>query len=244
MTSIQDFYHKDCEKIDPAMVNAYLELKLDELNPTGVILDSSWGESLLDLTSVIKAGETQTYLKLDPSPNPEYLEYDGEDGVPQCIHGDDLSRIISLKYLKDVDQSTAPTHGDVYVYDGDTNTFKTFNLGTFVQNINDTLNNHRTRLVNLEARMTTVENRVTAVENRTTDLETRMGAVETRVTNVESRVTAVENLLTKPTGIPNNATVTWGNINLYSDSTNNNVKTSGFYTHNPSTEKTNDEYFA
>lgn len=209
MTAITDFYHKECEKIDPSMVNAYLELKFDPMNPTGIILDSSWGESPLDLESIIKAGETKTYLKLDPSDNPEYLEYDGEDGIPQCIHGDDLSRIISMKYLKDVDQTTPPADGDVYMYDGNTNTFKTFDLKTLLGDINTTLNNYRQRLLSLEARMTTVET-----------------------------------TLRKPEGIPSDAVVTWGNINLYSDSTNANVKTSGFYTHNPSTEITNDEYFA
>lgn len=209
MTAITDFYHKECEKIDPSMVNAYLELKLDPMNPTGIILDSSWGESPIDLESIVKAGETKTYLHLDPSDNPEYLEYDGEDGVPQCIHGDDLSKIISLKYLKDVDSTTPPADGDVYMYDGDTNTFKTFNLKEVLGDVQSTLNNYRNRIHNLEARMTTVEH-----------------------------------LLVKPEGAPSDVSVTWGNINLYSDSTNNNVKTSGFYTHNPSTEKTNDEYFA
>lgn len=209
MTAITDFYHKECEKIDPSMVNAYLELKFDPMNPTGIILDSSWGESPIDLESIVKAGETKTYIHLDPSDNPEYLEYDGEDGIPQCIHGDDLSKIISMKYLKDVDSSTPPSDGDVYMYDGDTNTFKTFDLKTLLGNISDTINNFRNRILNLEARIDTVET-----------------------------------TLRKPEGAPSDAVVTWGNINLYSDSTNNNVKTSGFYTHNPSTEKTNDEYFA
>lgn len=202
MTAITDFYHKECEKIDPSMVNAYLEIKLDEENPTGIILDSSWGESKLNLESIVKAGETLTYLKLDPSDEPEYLEYDGEDGVPQCIHGDDLSKIISMKYLKDVDSSVAPADGDVYMYDAETNSFKVFNLKEFMQNINNTISTLRNRIVTLE------------------------GALD------------------RPEGVPTDVRVVWGNINLYSDSTNTNLKTSGFYTHNPSTEKTNDEYFA
>lgn len=201
-TPISDFYHKECEKIDPWKVNAYIDIRLDELNPTGIVLDSSWGEKPLDLISIVKAGETKTYLKLDPAAAPEYLEYDGEDGIPQCIHGDDLSKIISMKYLKDVDGTTAPQDGDVYMYDGDTGLFKVFNLKTFTQNIGDTINNLRTRIATLEA------------------------------------------TLRRPTGAPMDAVVTWGNINLYSDSTNNNVLTSGFYTHDPATERTNDEYFA
>jgi len=202
MTAITDFYHKECEKIDPSMVNAYLEIELDPTNPTGIILDTSWGESFLDLASVVKAGETLTYLKLDPAENPEYLEYDGEDGIPQCIHGDDLSRIISMKYLKDVDQSTPPSDGDVYMYDAQTGKFKVFNLAEFVQNVNNTLNTLRNRIVTLEG------------------------------------------ILDRPAGIPLDARVVWGNINEYSDSTNTNQKTSGFYTHNPNTEVTNDLRFA
>lgn len=198
MTAITDFHHKDCEKIDPSMVNAYLEIKLDPLNPTGIMLDSSWGESLLDLESIIKAGETRTYLKLDPAENPEYLEYDGEDGIPQCIHGDDLSRIISMKYLKDVDQTTPPADGDVYIYDAQTGKFKTFNLAEFVQNVNNSLSVLR------------------------------------------SRITTLEGILDRPEGTPTNARVVWGNINEYSDSTNTNQKTSGFYSHSINTEVIND----
>lgn len=198
MTAGTDFFHKECEKIDPWLVDAYLEIKLDPDNPTGIILDTSWGEVPLDLASIVKAGETLTYLKLDPSTNPEYLEYDGEDGIPQCIHGDDLSRIISMKYLKDVDQTTPPADGDVYIYDSQTGKFKTFNLAEFVQNVNNTLNTLRNRIVILEG------------------------------------------VLDRPEGIPLDARVVWGNINEYSDSTNTNQKTSGFYTHNPNTEVTND----
>lgn len=202
MTAITDFYHKECEKIDPGMVNAYLEIKLDEENPTGIILDTSWGESKLDLESIVKAGETLTYMKLDPSDEPEYLEYDGEDGVPQCIHGDDLSKIISMKYLKDVDSSVAPADGDVYMYDAETNSFKVFNLKEFMQNINNTISTLRNRIVTLEG------------------------------------------TLDRPEGVPSNVRVVWGNINEYADHTNTNLKTSGFYTHNPAVEDPNDEYFS
>lgn len=202
MTAITDFYHKSCEKIDPSMINAYLELKFDPMNPTGIILDSSWGESPLDLEGIIKAGETKTYLHLDPSDNPEYLEYDGEDGIPQCIHGDDLSRIISMKFLKDVDQTTPPADGDVYIYDEEAGVFKTFNLSNLAQSINTTINNLRNRIATLEA------------------------------------------ILQIPDGAPQGVRVVWGNINEYSDNTNTDLRTSGFYTHNPSTEVTNDLRFA
>ena len=202
MTKLQDFYRKDCEKIDPWLVNAYVELKLDDLNPTGLLLDSSWGESRVDLTDIVKAAETLTYLKLSPADTPEYLEYDGEDGIPQCIHGDDLSRIISLQLLKDVEQNIELQSGDVFVYDAQSKLFKRYNISSVIGDINNLLQ------------------------------------------NINQRLTAIENKLIKPTGVPNDATITWGNINLYSDNTNTNLKTSGLYTHNPATDKTNDEYFA
>jgi hypothetical protein len=78
-----------------------------------------------------------------------------------CIHGDDLSRIISMTKLKDVDQGTSPSDGSVYMYNGQTGMFEPFDLKTFVtntnnaiQNINQTLNNHEGRLQTIEAMLT------------------------------------------------------------------------------------------
>ena len=114
MTSIDEFYRKECEKIDASDVNAYLELRLDDQDPTKLILDSSWGETSVNLTDAVKAAETVTHLSLVPDcDEPTSLQYDPERGDPDCITGDDLSRIISMTKLKDVDQNTPPTNGDV-----------------------------------------------------------------------------------------------------------------------------------
>lgn len=150
MTTIDGFYNKECKQIDASCVNAFFELGLSEENPTELFLDNSWGKTSVDLGPAIKAGETMTYLKLSPAANPEYLEYDPEDGIPQCIYGDDLARIIPMTKLKDVNQSIAISDGDVYMYDEATNTFKPFDLKTFVTNVNSVLNTLQGQMTNLQ----------------------------------------------------------------------------------------------
>lgn len=156
-TPIDSFYRKECGKIDAARcVDAYLKLKLDDENPVNLILESSWGETSVDLTDAIKAGETLTHLFLTPEcGDPISLQYNPERGEPDCIRGDDLSRIISLTKLKDVDQETAPVEGDVYIYhDGK---FVTFNLTQAIGDINSAITN---ALQQINNRLTNVENKL------------------------------------------------------------------------------------
>lgn len=207
MTNIDEFYRKECNKLDARCVNAYLELKLDQDNPVNLILDNPWNETSVDLTDAIKAGETVTHLFLTPDcGDPVSLQYNPERGEPDCITGDALSQIISMHLLKDVDQETAPQDGDVYIYNN--GKFYTFNL-------TDAL----------------------------TALETRLGD---RIDSLLSQITNINNILAKPQGIPNNTKLVWGNINLISDYTNNNVLDWGLYTHStdPSFDIPNDEMFS
>lgn len=164
MSTIDDFNRiEDCNKIDPLCIDAYTDFELDPDNPAGLCLHTPWGGECLDLTSIVKAAETCTTLYLSPDDNPNCLVYEPEEkcGDNICIHGDDLSRIISMQYLKDVDQSTSPSDGSVYMYNGQTGMFEPFDLKTFVtntnnaiQNINQTLNNHEGRLQTIEALLT------------------------------------------------------------------------------------------
>lgn len=193
MTSKDSYYQKECNKIDANCINAYLELKLDDQDPSKLILDHSWGETSVDLGPAVQGSETVTHMYLSPAEAPVALQYDPERGEPDCIHGDDLSRIISLSLLKDVDQVTKPVNGDVLIYrDGKWYTF------------------------NLTAALNTINNRLTAIEQ----------------------------ILAKPSGIPNNTRLVWGNINLYSDYTNTNIRDWGLFTHSKNTNIPNDEYFA
>lgn len=148
MTNIDEFYHKDCEKIDANCINAYVDYHLDEENPAGLCVNTSWGGDCLDLTSIVKAAETVTSLELTPAENPTCLTFNREDGQADCIHGDDLSRIISMTKLKDVDQTTAPVNGDVYIYKN--GKFYTFNLQQYMDDTANTINNMQAAIRQLQ----------------------------------------------------------------------------------------------
>lgn len=148
MSNIDDFYRKECEKIDSNCIDAHTDFHLDPDNPAGLCLDTSWGGDCLDLTSIVKAAETVTTLHLTPEENPTCLQFEREDGQSDCIHGDDLSRIISMTKLKDVDQATAPVNGDVYIYRN--GKFYPFNLQQYMDDTANTINNMQAAIRQLQ----------------------------------------------------------------------------------------------
>ena len=150
--------YEKCEKIDACEVDAYVSLALDPENPTGVILDSSWGTMRVDLESIVKAGETITHMELVPENNPTAIRYTRESGEVDCITGDELSRIISMQLLKDVDQTTPPSDGDVYMYNGQTNLFEPYDLKTVINDINNAIAIINATIINLRNRITDIEN--------------------------------------------------------------------------------------
>lgn len=211
MTNIDEFYHKDCEKIDANCINAYVDYHLDEDNPAGLCVNTSWGGDCLDLTSIVKAAETVTSLELTPTEDPTCLTFNREDGQADCIHGDDLSRIISMTKLKDVDQTTPPVNGDVYMYNN--GKFYTFNLQQYMDNTANTINNMQAAIRQLQVLL---------------------------------------NYWQVPEGLPENAKIMLGNINLYSD-TNAVIgsdgaaqslnKNNGIYGHDLDIDRAQDEIF-
>lgn len=178
MTNIDEFYHKDCEKIDANCINAYVDYHLDEENPAGLCVNTSWGGDCLDLTSIVKAAETVTSLELTPAEDPTCLTFNREDGQADCIHGDDLSRIISMTKLKDVDQATPPVNGDVYIYNN--GKFYTFNLQQYMDDTANTINNMQAAIRQLQVLL---------------------------------------NYWQVPEGLPENAKIVLGTLNLYGDTT-------------------------
>lgn len=211
MSNIDEFYHKDCEKIDANCINAYVDYHLDEENPAGLCVNTSWGGDCLDLTSIVKAAETVTSLELTPAENPICLTFNREDGQADCIHGDDLSRIISMTKLKDVDQTTAPVNGDVYIYKN--GKFYTFNLQQYMDDTANTINNMQAAIRQLQVLL---------------------------------------NYWQVPEGLPANAKIMLGNINLYSDTnaainSNGTVqslnKNNGIYGHDLDIDRAQDEIF-
>lgn len=164
MSTIADFNRiDDCDKIDPLCIDAYVDFDFDPNNETGICLHTPWGGNCLDLTEIVKLAESCTTLYLSPEEDPNCLVYEPEEkcGDNICIHGDDLSRIISMQYLKDVTQETPPSDGIVYMYNSETNLFEPYdlkttitNINTTIQNINATLSNHENRIHQIELKLT------------------------------------------------------------------------------------------
>lgn len=211
------FFNKEaCEKINPCDVDAYISLSLDPENSTGVILDSPWGVTHLDLASVVKAGETVTSLELVPEDSPTAIRFMREDGDYDCITGDELSRIISMTKLGDVDQDTAIADGYVYMYDGDNNVFTPYDLQTFIGDTN-------TYIGRLQASITNLQNQIDALD---------------------ARIDVIETKLTPPENAPDDVSVAFGNRNVYGDVTNTDLHDYGVFTHDPTEELVNDLYFS
>ena len=163
MSTVADFNRiDDCDKLDPLCIDAYLEYTYDaENDPTTLCVQSSWGGDCIDLTNIVKTAETLTTLYLSPETDPNCLVYEPERGDNICIHGDDLSRIISMQYLKDVDQSTPPSDGIVYMYNSQTNLFEPYDLKTAITNINTAIQNIRQTIANHESRLQVIEQKLT-----------------------------------------------------------------------------------
>lgn len=167
------FNYKDCEKIDGRKVNAYIDAHLDKENPVDLVIESTWGDSVVDLTDAVKAAETVTYMELGS----DAIQYVSEDGHVDCIYGDDLSRIISMHLLKDVDITVPPADGDVYIFDGNKQKFVTFNLTQALGNINDGITNLNALINNLRSRVVNIEEKLTPPDNAPADVKVAFGNI-------------------------------------------------------------------
>lgn len=162
MSTIADFNRiDDCDKIDALCVDAYSDFEFDPDNDTGICLHTPWGGDCLDLEGIVKTAETLTTLYLSPDENPNCLVYEPERGDNICIDGDDLSRIISMQYLKDVSQAAEPSDGIVYMYNSQTGLFEPYDLKTTITNINTAIQNLTATVSNWGNRITTLEAKLT-----------------------------------------------------------------------------------
>lgn len=163
MSTIADFNRiEDCNKIDPLCIDAYSDFELD--GDTGICLHTPWGGDCLDLTDIVKSAETCTTLYLSPEDNPNCLVYEPECGDNICIQGDDLSKIISMKHLKDV-SSDALMDGAVYMYDGTAKMFKPFDLKTALNALSSSIQDLSMDISGYNTRITNIENAITPPED-------------------------------------------------------------------------------
>ena len=163
MSTVADFNRiDDCDKIDSQCIDAFSSLTLDE---EGILcVETSWDKQCIDLAQAVKDYESCTALYLSPEENPNCLVYEKEErcGDNDCIHGDDLSRIISMQYLKDVAQTgEEPEDGIVYMYNEQTHLFEPYDLKTTITNINTAIQNIQQTLANHESRLQVIEEKLT-----------------------------------------------------------------------------------
>lgn len=263
MLNSTQFQTADCPKIDALDVAASFELSLDEVNPAMLHLDTSWGCTSVDLTPAVQASETITHLFLAPSVNPTSLQYNREDfgrenaednGI-DCITGDELSRIISMRLLKDVSQLSQIADGMVYMWNGINSLFEPYDLQSFVNETNTTLEQHTSSITQLQGDVTAIKNSLELLTRRVTALETRMTTAETNIQNLQQRMTTAEtNIQNNSNRISaiENAIYNWGSdkttaiargtINLYGGPGASVSKNKGIYTHNPNNNVVGDLY--
>ena len=163
MSTVADFNRiEDCDKIDSQCIDAFSSLTLDE---DGILcVETSWDKQCIDLAQAVKDYESCTSLYLSPEENPNCLVYEKEErcGDNDCIDGDDLSRIISMQYLKDVAQTgEEPEDGICYVYNEQTHLFEPYDLKTTITNINTAIQNIQQTLANHESRLQVIEEKLT-----------------------------------------------------------------------------------
>lgn len=234
----ENIYNDPCTKIDPWCVDAYFALSLDKDDPTRLVLDNSWKETSTDLTPAVKAAETITHLLLTDTAlqynREDYGREGAENGGVDCIGGDALSRIISMKYLKDVIQETPPTTGDVYMYDAFLDLFKPFNLQDFVNTTN-------AEIADLKERVSTWEQALNLLgKTVTNNYVAQTNALNNYMEVTNKRLDIIEATIARPDGVPTNTRIVYGNINYYSDFTNSNNRNSGLFTHSTAQTISND----
>lgn len=228
--------YKECEKIDPLKVDAYLELRKDLEEEGNIILDTSWGESKLDISGIAKDAETKTTIKLYPTDTPTGIRYIGEDLLPQDISSESLGRTINLKGLKDIDQSIAIDTGETYIYNNATEKFTPYNVMSDLSNMADTIANLNTIVSTMQSAISGLQTTLNSLLPRISADESRIEALENSLADTEARIVELETKLTKPEGTPENAVVAWGNANMYSQTD----KSTGTFVHDTSTTEAGD----
>lgn len=172
-TNYKEYSYKDCEKLDGRRVNAFIDAHLDQENVVNLVIESTWGDSIVDLTDAVKAAETVTSMSLGTNA----IEYIAEDGHVDCVYGDDLSKIISMQLLKDVDQTNAPSNGDVYVYNATKQKFIPFNINTYIDSVSGDITNLTAQINALKNRVTLLEQTLTKPENVPLDAKVAWGNI-------------------------------------------------------------------
>lgn len=212
MSTVADFNRiDDCDKINSQCIDAFSKVTLDEDGT--LCVETSWDKQCVDIAQAVKDHESCTSFYLSPEENPNCLVYEKEErcGGNDCIHGDDLSRIISLQLLKDVDQAQEITDGDTYIFNSETNLFEPYPLVETIEAVQTAIQNIQQTLVNHENRLQVIEEAIRPPEGAPSNARIVHGVI-----NIYGDANAVIDA-------SGNATSLDKNYGLYSHSLNTNV---------------------
>lgn len=195
----------------------YVRIGYVEGKDTSIGIQSSWGDSDVDLAPIVKRAETDTKLDLDKVQRtidyyPElYLSSGGHAG---CVYSLCLTTIFGLMHLNEIGDVKVPTPhtGETIIYNEETKQWEPYNV---VQKI-DEINTHLNRI---DASISALENRITNVEGRLTNAENSINSISNLIYNYPAD---------KTTKIPRS------NINIYSGAGNGPyyIKSRDGYTNN------------
>lgn len=174
----QDIIHYNpCCKIDAADIDAWFGLYLDEDNLSHLWYDTPWGKDYVDLKPALEAAMVAGKLELYPEQNPNSLRYVKGSAYDEIL-GEDLSRIVWMRHLKDVEQGEKLTDGDVYMYDATTELFRAFNLTSVLNAFDSRINDLDARVSALEINYQSFNSLLEGIESTLADFEARIKTLE------------------------------------------------------------------
>lgn len=160
---------------------AYVRLGYVEGKPTSIGLFSSWGDSDVDISSLVKKSETNTKMLLNSTDRtidyyPElFISSDGHQG---CINIVDLYCMFQLMHLNEIGDVNVPNPhtGQTITYNETTHKWEPYNivdevkrLDTRIDNLNTKLDNHikvfNDTVASINQNIASLTNRVNDIEN-------------------------------------------------------------------------------
>lgn len=178
MTDPYELNYIPCSKVPAERVLAYLCFRLDN---SKLILDTSWGELGIDLTPAFAgASGLLGTMQIGEYNSTIGIELDmGKNGY-SFVPASGLNRILSMQYLHNVDTTAPIAGGDVYLFNGNGNSFHPYGLSATMQNLQNQLTSLQAQLMKLQALKKEVDTQLAQIVQRIKLLIARVEALENK----------------------------------------------------------------
>lgn len=173
--------------------------------PTSVKLVDSIDKQIFDLLPIIRAGETDTSIRLLPEIRriryyPErYTWSEGEEGCYYDICIPDLAGLIYLNELADVEKAQ-PEDGETIVYNADEKEYKMYNLLAEINNIYKKIKETSDKVDGYDKDFSSIEQKITELTNRINRYYQDLSSLDLRIKAIEDAIYDWDN--DKATKIP------------------------------------------